>query len=130
MAYTFNGDIVSSVLECGQAMYDKFLDENGNFNTGGANQDGEVYTWGDVYIGIGKPNYYYYRYYGARKNVSGSVDDYSLLFGGFRTPFNINDDIIRPFFIKPKDNFVLYLLNVGVKENKGDWKYMNLGIVG
>ena len=27
MAYTFNGNIVSSVLECGQAMYDKFLDE-------------------------------------------------------------------------------------------------------
>ena len=25
MAYTYNGDIVSSVLECGQAMYEKFL---------------------------------------------------------------------------------------------------------
>ena len=32
MAYTFNGDIVSSVLECGQAMYDKFLDRNDNFH--------------------------------------------------------------------------------------------------
>ena len=32
MAYTYNGDIVSSVLECGKAMYDKFLDENGNFH--------------------------------------------------------------------------------------------------
>ena len=61
MAYTFNGDIVSSVLECGQAMYDKFLDENGNFNTGGTYKDGNVYTWTDFYIGIGKPNYYYYR---------------------------------------------------------------------
>ena len=121
MAYTYNGNIVSSVLECGQAMYDKFLDENGNFHTGGANQYGDVYTWSDAYIGIGKPNYYYYRYYGATINVSGSRDKYSLLFGAFRTPFNINDDMIRPFFMKPKDNTqTIYSLYVGVKENKGD----------
>ena len=123
MAYTYNGDIVSSVLECGQAMYDKFLDENGNFHSGGANKDGEVYTWNDVYIGIGKNNYYYYRYYGALRNVPGSVDDYSLLYSAFRTPFNINDDMIRPFFIRPKDNFVTYRLYVGVKEDKGNWNF-------
>ena len=125
MAYTYNGNIVSSVLECGQAMYDKFLNENDNFHSGGTIQDGNVYTWNDDYVGIGKPNYYYYRYYGATINGGGAVDDYSLLFGAFRTPFNINDDMIRPFFIKPKDNFVLYLLNVGVKENKGDWNFTN-----
>ena len=125
MAYTFNGNIVSSVLECGQAMYNKFLDSNNNFHTGYAYQDGSVYTWDDDYIGIGKPNYYYYRYYGALRNVSGALDDYSLLFEGFRTPFNINDDMIRPFFIKPRDNNVLYLLNVGVKENKGNWNFNN-----
>ena len=56
MAYTFNGDIASSVLECGQAMYDKFLDENDNFHSGDANQDGSVNTWTDVYVGIGKAN--------------------------------------------------------------------------
>ena len=125
MAYTYNGDIVSSVLECGKAMYDKFLDENGNFHTGGANQDGEVYTWSDNYIGIGKNNYYYYRYYGALRNVAGSVDDYSLLYSAFRTPFNINDDMIRPFFIRPKDNFPIYSLYVGVKEDKGNWNFNN-----
>ena len=113
MAYTYNGDIVSTVLESGQAMYDKFLDENGNFHSGGANQDGEVYTWNNLYIGIGKNNYYYYRYYGALKNVPGSVDDYTLLYSAFRTPFNINDDMIRPFFIRPKDNYPLYSLYVG-----------------
>ena len=123
MAYTYNGDIVSSVLECGQAMYDKFLDENGNFHSGGSKQDGEVYTWSDVYIGIGKNDYYYYRYYGALKNVPGSVDDYTLLFSAFRTPFNINDDMIRPFFIRPKDNFPIYRLYVGVKEDKGNWNF-------
>ena len=42
-----------------------------------------------------------------------SIDDFSLLFGAFRTPFNINDDMIRPFFIKPRDNHVIYLLNEG-----------------
>ena len=125
MAYTFNGDIVSSVLECGQAMYDKFLDENGNFHSGGADNDGNTYTWNNVYVGIGKNNYYYYRHYGATKNVSGSADDYSLIYGAFRTPFNINDDMIRPFFIKPKNNFVIYLLYVGVKENKGHWNFTN-----
>ena len=125
MAYTFNGDIVSSVLECGQAMYDKFLDENGNFHTGGMNIDGDYYVWNDEYIGIGKDNYYYYRQYGALKNVGGAIDDYNLIFSAFRTPFNINDDMIRPFFIKPKNNSVLYLLNVGVKENKGDWNFTN-----
>ena len=124
MAYTFNGDIVSSVLECGQAMYDKFLDENGNFHSGGTNLGEGPHTWNDVYVGIGKNNYYYYRYYGAQKNVSGSTDKYSLLFEAFRTPFNINDDIIRPFFIRPKNDIIgLYSLYVGVKENKGNWNF-------
>ena len=126
MAYTFNGDIVSSVLECGQAMYDKFLDENNNFHTGNALQDGSVHTWSDEYIGIGKPNYYYYRYYGAKINSGGSTDKYTLLFEAFRTPFNINDDMIRPFFIRPKNDIIgLYSLYVGVKENKGNWNFNN-----
>ena len=125
MAYTFNGNIVSSVLECGQAMYDKFLDENNNFHSGATNQDGNVYTWNDVYVGIGKNNYYYYRYYGATINPASYTDDYTLLFQAFRSPFNINDDMIRPFFIKPSDNHVSYLLNVGVKEDKGDWNFNN-----
>lgn len=123
MAYTYNGDIVTSVLECGQAMYDKFLNEQGNFHSGGSNQEGNIYTWNDLYIGIGKDNYYYYRYYGALRNIPGSVDDYTLLFEAFRTPFNINDDIIRPFFIRPRDNFALYRLHVGVKEDKGKWNF-------
>ena len=125
MAYTFNGNIVSSVLECGQALYDKFLDVNANFHSGGTNQDGDVYTWNDVYVGIGKNNFYYYRYYGAKINPPSYTDDYSLLFQAFRSPFNINDDMIRPFFIRPSDNHVLYLLNVGVKENKGNWNFNN-----
>ena len=125
MAYTFNGNIVTSVLECAQAMYDKFLDENENFHSGGTNQDGNVYTWNDDYLGIGKNNYYYYRYYGAIINNPTAVDDYSLLFQAFRTPFNINDEIVRPFFIKPSDNHVTYLLYIGVKENKGNWNFTN-----
>ena len=84
MAYTFNGNIVSSVLECGQAMYDKFINEQENFHTGNTVQDGNAHTWDDTYIGIGKNNFYYYRYYGARKNPSGSRDKYSLLFEAFR----------------------------------------------
>ena len=125
MAYTFNGDIVSSVLEVGQAMYDKFLDENGNFHSGGMNIEGDYRVWNNEYIGIGKNNYYYYRQYGALKNVGGAIDDYSLIFSAFRTAFNINDELVRPFFIKPKNNFVIYPLYVGVKENKGDWNFNN-----
>ena len=125
MAYTFNGDMASSVLECGQAMYDKFIDENSNFHSGGTIQDGNTYTWNDDYVGIGKNNYYYYRYYGATRNNQGSTDDYSLLFGAFRTPFNINDEIIRPFFIKPVVDNNIYPLYVGVKENKGKWNFTN-----
>ena len=126
MAYTFNGDMATSVLECGQAMYNKFLNEQGNFHTGDTRQDGNVNTWDDTYIGIGKNDFYYYRYYGARINSSGSTDKYSLLFEAFRTPFNINDDIIRPFFIRPKQDIIgLYSLYVGVKENKGYWNFNN-----
>ena len=125
MAYTFNGDIASSVLECGQAMYDKFIDENSNFHSGSTIQDGNTYTWNDTYVGIGKNNYYYYRYYGVTRNNQGATDDYNLLFGAFRTPFNINDEIIRPFFIKPRVDNTIYPLYVGVKENKGKWNFTN-----
>lgn len=124
MAYTYNGDIVSSVLEVGQTMYAKFLNEQGNFHTGGGITDGSYSVWSDVYIGIGKDNYYYYRQYGALRNVAGSVDDYSLIFSAFRTPFNVNDEVVRPFFVKPKDNSTLYALNVGIKENRGDWNFI------
>ena len=123
MAYTYNGDIVSSVLECGQAMYDKFIDENGNMHSGGTTSEGNYNVWNDVYTGMKKDDFYFYRYYGATKNVSGSVDDFSMLFGAFRTPFSVNDNIVRPFFMKPKNNFVIYQLYVGCKENKGDWNF-------
>ena len=121
MAYTYNGDIVTSVLECGQAMYDKFINENGNMHSGGTTSEGNYNVWNDDYTGMKKDDFYFYRYYGARKNVGGSVDDFSLLFGAFRTPFSVNDNIVRPFFMKPKNNFVIYQLYVGCKENKGDW---------
>lgn len=121
MAYTYNGDIVTSVLECGQAMYDKFIDENGNMHSGGTTSEGNYYVWNDNYTGMKKDDFYFYRYYGATKNVGGSVDDFSMLFGAFRTPFSVNDNIVRPFFMKPKNNFVIYQLYVGCKENKGDW---------
>lgn len=123
MAYTYNGDIVSSVLECGQAMYDKFLDENNNMHSGGTTSEGNYNVWNDDYTGMKKDDFYFYRYYGATKNVSGAVDDFSLLFGAFRTPFSVNDNIVRPFFMKPKNNFVIYQLYVGCKENKGDWNF-------
>lgn len=121
MAYTYNGDIVSSVLECGQAMYDKFIDENGNMHSGATTSEGNYNVWNNDYTGMKKDDFYFYRYYGATKNVSGSVDDFSLLFSAFRTPFSINDNIVRPFFMKPKNNSVIYQLYVGCKENKGDW---------
>ena len=126
MAYTFNGNMANSVLECGQAMYDKFINEQGNFHTGDTRQDGNANTWNDSYIGIGKNDFYYYRYYGALTTGSGATDDYSLLFEAFRTPFNINDDIIRPFFMKPKSSILpLYNLYVGVKQYKRDWNFTN-----
>ena len=123
MAYTYNGDIVTSVLECGKAMYDKFIDENGNMHSGGTTSEGNYNVWNDVYTGMKKDDFYFYRYYGATKNVGGSVDDFSMLFGAFRTPFSVNDNIVRPFFMKPKNNFVIYQLYVGCKENKGDWNF-------
>ena len=108
MAYTYNGDIVSSVLECGQAMYDKFIDENGNMHSGGTTSEGNYNVWNDVYTGMKKDDFYFYRYYGALKSASGGVDDYYILFAAFRTPFSVNDNIVRPFFMKPKNNFVIY----------------------
>lgn len=123
MAYTYNGDIVTSVLECGQAMYDKFLDDDNNMHSGGTNSDGSYYVWNDDYTGMKKDDFYFYRYYGALKNVSGAVDDFSLLFNAFRTAFSVNDNIVRPFFMKPRNNFVIYPLYVGCKENKGDWNF-------
>ena len=123
MAYTYNGDIVSSVLECGQAMYDKFIDANGNMHSGGTTSEGNYNVWNDVYTGMKKDDFYFYRYYGATKNGGAAVDDFSMLFGAFRTPFSVNDNIVRPFFMKPKNNFVIYQLYVGCRENKGDWTF-------
>lgn len=124
MAYTYNGDMANSVLEVGQAMYDKFINEQGNFITGDTIEEGNVNTWTDTYIGIGKTNFYYYRYYGALSNGSGAADDYTLLFEAFRTPFNINDDMVRPFFMKPRSSILpLYSLYVGVKQYKKDWNF-------
>ena len=123
MAYTFNGDMVDSVLEVGQAMYDKFIDENGNMHSGGTTSEGTYNVWNDDYTGMKKDDFYFYRYYGATKNVSGSIDNFNMLFSAFRTPFSVNDNIVRPFFMKPKNNFVIYQLYVGCKENKGDWNF-------
>ena len=94
MAYSFNGNDLNSCIELCERLYSVMFNKEGQFNSfGGTN--GEV---GNDYIGATKDDFYYYRGYAVGETNPGAVNKYHIYGSDYRTPFNVNDNIIRPFF--------------------------------
>ena len=95
MAYEFDGDNLLSCQDIANQLYNMLLDENGNFLSCNVNASNE---FDSTYLGVGKNDCYYYREYEITKNASGSVNEYTVNVSFYRTPFAIDDEVIRPYF--------------------------------
>lgn len=94
MAYSFNGDDLNSCIGLCETLYNILFDEEGHFNALGQS-NGEITN---DYLAATKDNFYYYRGYAIQEAVSGSVNVFNIYSIVYRTPFNVNDNNIRPFF--------------------------------
>ena len=121
MAYEFDGDNLLSCQDIATQLYNMLLDENGNFLTCNVNTSKELDS---TYLVVGKNDCYYFREYLINKNVSGSVNEYSVSVSFYRTPFAINDEIIRPYFTTKRDfsNNSCSLV-LGLSSYQNDWKF-------
>ena len=100
MAYEFDGDNLLSCQEIATQLYNMLIDENGNFLACNINTNKE---FDSTYLGVGKNDCYYFREYSISKNPSGSVNEYRVSVSFYRSPFAINDEIIRPYFTTKRD---------------------------
>lgn len=100
MAYEFDGDNLLSCQEIATELYNMMIDENGNFLACNVNTSKE---FDSTYLGVGKNDCYYFREYEISKNSSGSVNEYTVNVKFYRSPFAINDEIIRPYFTTKRD---------------------------
>ena len=94
MAYSFNGNDLESCRALCENFYNSMFDEEGHINTFNSNESGELTG---EYLGAKKEDFYYYRGYAIKENDSMAVNDYSIYTAMQRTPFNVNDNIVRPF---------------------------------
>ena len=94
MAYSFNGNDLESCRALCENFYNSMFDNEGHVNTFNSNESGELTG---EYLGAKKEDFYYYRGYAIRENDSMAVNDYSIYTAMQRTPFNVNDNIVRPF---------------------------------
>ena len=121
MAYEFDGDNLLSCQDIATQLYNMLLDENGNFLACNVNSSNE---FDSTYLGVGKNECYYFRQYEIRKNVSGSVNEYTVNVSFYRSPFAINDEIIRPYFTTKRDFSNLSCpLVLGMQSRQDDWKF-------
>lgn len=119
MAYEFDGDNLLACQDIATQLYNMLLDENGNFLTCNVN---ELNEFENTYLGVGKNDCYYFREYEISKNVSGSVNEYSVYVRFYRTPFAIDDEVIRPYFTIDR-NFTnsFCTLGLGLSSRQNDW---------
>ena len=94
MAYSFNGDDLESCRALCENFYNAMFDEAGHVSVLYA-QNGELTN---DYLNALKDDFYYYRGYYITENVSGSTNDFGVHGSNYRTPFHVNDNIVRPFF--------------------------------
>ena len=121
MSYEFDGDNLLSCEQIASDLYNMLLDENGNFLSCSVNSNNELDS---VYLGVGKNDCYYYRQYLVRKTASGSINKYSVSVSFYRTPFAINDEIIRPYFTTKRDfSNTICPLVLGMQSYKDDWRF-------
>ena len=119
MAYTFDGDNLLSCQDIATQLYNMLLDENGNFLTCNVNTSKE---FDSTYLGVGINDCYYFREYTIDKNPSGSTNEYRVSVTFYRTPFAINDEIIRPYFTVKRDySNIGCPLVLGLQTSKNAW---------
>ena len=121
MSYEFDGDNLLSCQDIATQLYNMLLDENGNFLACNVNSSNE---FDSTYLGVGKNDCYYFRQYEISKNASGSVNEYTVNVSFYRSPFAINDEIIRPYFTTKRDFSNLSCpLVLGMQSPQNDWNF-------
>ena len=119
MAYEFDGDNLLACQDIATQLFNMLLDENGNFLACNVNTSKE---FDSTYLGVGKNDCYYFRQYNITRNSTGSTNDYTVNVTFFRSPFAINDEIIRPYFTTKRDfsnNGCLLVL--GLQSKQSNW---------
>ena len=94
MAYAFNGNDLESCRALCENFYTSMFDDKGHVNTFNSNSSGELTG---EYLGATKDDFYYYRGYAIAKTVSGAVNDFRTYGSNCRFPYNVNDNVVRPF---------------------------------
>lgn len=119
MAYEFDGDNLLACQDIATQLYNMLLDENGNFLACNVN---ELNEFENTYLGVGKNDCYYFREYEILKNSTGSVNEYTVYVQFYRTPFAIDDEIIRPYFTIDR-NFTksFCTLGLGLSSQQNNW---------
>ena len=119
MSYEFNGDNLLSCQEIATQLYNMLLDENGNFLACNVNSNKE---FDSTYLGVGKNDCYYFRQYEISKNSSGATNEYRVGVTFYRSPFAINDEIIRPYFTTKRDfSNIGCPLVLGLQSRENKW---------
>lgn len=119
MAYEFDGDNLLSCQEIATQLYNMLIDENGNFLSCNVNASKE---FDSTYLGVGKNDCYYFREYEITKNGAGSVNEYTVYVNFYRTPFAINDEVIRPYFTIDRNFTNLFCtLGLGLSTQQNNW---------
>lgn len=126
MAYSFNGNDLESCRALCENFYNSMFDDAGHVSALYA-QNGELTN---DYLGALKDDFYYYRGYYITENDSGSTNDFGVRGSNYRTPFHVNDNIVRPFFAlrytPDSDPAFQWDLNfyIGCKNiNKASWNF-------
>ena len=119
MAYEFDGDNLLACQDMATQLFNMLLDENGNFLACNVNSNKE---FDSTYLGVGKNDCYYFREYEISKNSSTAVNEYSVAIKFFRTPFAINDEIVRPYFTTKRDfSNIGCPLVIGLQTMQNSW---------
>ena len=119
MAYEFDGDNLLSCQEIATELYNMLLDENGNFLGCNVNTSKE---FDSTYLGVGKNDCYYFREYKITKNSSTATNEYRVGVTFYRSPFAINDEIIRPYFTTKRDfSNINCPLVLGLQSRQNNW---------
>ena len=119
MAYEFDGDNLLSCQEIATQLYNMMINENGNFLACNINTNKEFES---TYLGVGKNDCYYFREYEISKNSSSATNKYTVGVSFYRSPFAINDEIIRPYFTTKRDfSNIGCPLVLGLQSRQKNW---------
>ena len=126
MAYSFNGNDLESCRALCENFYNAMFDEAGHTSVLYV-QNGELTN---DYLDALKDDFYYYRGYYITENVSSATNAYGVRGSNYRTPFHVNDNIVRPFFAlkyRPDNEPVIQWdldFYIGCKNiNKPSWNF-------